>query len=100
MITLFKNPLDEITILERETLVPILMKLLDRTNQKNKFTGKRIIEFFTVQGYPISQIRLCKMISYIRIKNLMQPNVVIGSNNGYFLTADENILLMRCDHNS
>ena len=92
MITLFENITADLTELEKTYLVPGLIDLLQRTNVNNPFTGKRIIEYFTSQGYPISQARLCKMIAYTRVKNLMAPNSVIGGHRGYFICADEKII--------
>jgi hypothetical protein len=70
----------------------MLVTVLERTNETNRFTGRKIIEWFTGQGFPVSQIRLCKMINYLRVKNLLTPKVIIGAGNGYFLTSDPHII--------
>lgn len=88
MLTLFENIIQELTDIEKDRLAPMLIDILKRTTEKNRFTGRRIIEYFTAQGYPISQIRLCKLIQYIRVANLVAPYAVIGSGSGYFLTDD------------
>lgn len=92
MITLFENITEDITPLEKNTLVPMLKELLERTNAQNAFIGKRIINFFTGHGYPITSARLSKMIAYLRVKNLMAPNTIIGGRYGYFITADQSII--------
>lgn len=92
MLTLFKNITEELTDLEKEKLIPLMIELMQRTNETNRFIGKKIIQCFTGQGYPISQIRMCKMINYIRVKNLLSPKVLIGAGNGYFITEDINVI--------
>jgi hypothetical protein len=92
MITLFENITEDLTELEETSLVPMVTELLQRTSDNNSFTAKRMIKYFIGRGYPISQARVSKMIAYIRVKNLMSPNVVIGGRYGYFITADETII--------
>jgi hypothetical protein len=91
-LTLFRDITQELTDLERDTLVPMLINILRTTNETNRFTGRRIIQWFSSQGYPITQIRLCKMIAYIRLKNLLAPKALIGAGNGYFSTSDTDII--------
>ena len=97
MITLFHNVTHDLTPLEKDQLIPLLEKLLDHTNNKNRFSAKRIIAWYIGQGFPISKIRLCKMIAFLRISNAMAPNVIIGASNGYYLTGDPQIIQDQID---
>jgi hypothetical protein len=92
MLTLFENIIQELTDTEKDRLAPMLIDILKRTTANNRFTGRRIIEYFTAQGYPISQIRLCKLVQYIRVANLVAPLALIGSGSGYFLTDDPELV--------
>ena len=86
MITLFENITDDLTTLERETLVPMFIDLLKQSNESTRFTGKQIRTWFNSQSYNLTQIRLCKIVAYCRVRNLFSPFVLIGAGNGYFLT--------------
>jgi hypothetical protein len=94
-LTLFKNITTELTTLEKETLVPMLIDTLFSTHLKNRHTGRNICAWFKASGHNVSEIRLRKMINYIRVLNMQQGvecnlsgKVVIGAGNGYFVTDD------------
>lgn len=98
-LTLFKNITTELTDLEKETLVPMLIDTLSFTHEHNRFTGKRICSWFGACGHKVSEIRLRKMINYIRVLNIKQGvahnlgnAVVIGAGNGYFITGAPEII--------
>lgn len=98
MITLFENITEQLTELEKKTLVPALINLLKlHTNKDLRFTGRQLCGWFEKNGYQVSQIRLCKMTSYIRQLNLVAPMVLIGSGNGYFITGDVQIIQDQID---
>jgi hypothetical protein len=92
MLTLFENITEQLTDLEKQTLVPKLIELLRQTHEDKRISANKILEFFSAQGFPTSKIRLCKMIAFVRVKNLINPYVVIGAKNGYFLTIDPAVI--------
>lgn len=98
-LTLFQNITEELTPLEKDTLVPLLIDVLSSTHSGNRFTGKNICQYFRACNYSVSEARLRKMINYIRVLNVQQGKsfslnnkVVIGANNGYFITADPEVI--------
>lgn len=86
-LTLFTNITEELTTLEKEMLVPLLLDTLSVTHTGNRFKGKNICGWFKASGYDVSEARLRKMINYIRVTNKAWPKVLIGAGNGYFLTS-------------
>lgn len=92
MLTLFKNITQEMTILEKDTRVQMLIALLKDSHEQNRITGGQVCIWFKAQGHNVSEVRLRKMINYIRVKNMMAPAVVIGAGNGYFITTDTNLI--------
>lgn len=99
MLTLFQNITEELTLLEKQTLVPMLIDTLAFTNEHRRHTGANICNWFEASGYHVSGSRLRKMINYIRVLNIkkgVQCNlgnmVVIGASNGYFVTGKIEII--------
>jgi hypothetical protein len=93
MITLFDDHItDQLTDLEKSTLVPSLINMFQSSSTEKRVTGRRICEWFNSLGYPVSQQRLCKMISYIRQMNMTAPAVIVGTGSGYFLTSDPELV--------
>lgn len=99
MLTLFQNITEELTPLEKQTLVPMLIDTLAFTNEHRRHTGANICRWFEASGYHVSGSRLRKMINYIRVLNVKkgaQCNlgnmVVIGASNGYFVTSKIEII--------
>lgn len=87
-LTLFKNITQELTEHEKTVLVPMLMSTLANTHTGNRFTGRELCGWFGACGEAVSGVRLRKMVNYIRTMNLLQPYVLIGAGNGYFITQD------------
>ncbi len=88
MLTLFNNITEELTALEKDTRVEMLINILKQSNALNRITGNQLCVWFKAQGHDLSGVRLRKMINYIRVRNLVAPAVVIGAGNGYFITTD------------
>lgn len=86
MITLFENITQQLTKLEKETLVPLVLKALEISSESYKLKGWAITNYLHQCGYSVSEPRLRKMINYIRVTNMAKPKVVIGASSGYFLT--------------
>jgi len=85
--TLSENITKELTELEKDTLVPMLIDLISRTNVQNRLTSKKVIKWFISRGYYVSLTRLRKMIAYTRLMNIFLPKVLMAANNGYYLTG-------------
>ncbi|RYG33497.1 MAG: hypothetical protein EOO01_33155 [Chitinophagaceae bacterium] len=103
-LTLFQNITEELTQLEKETLVPMLVDTLSFTHSKNRHIGKHICAWFNASGHKVSEVRLRKMINYIRVLNVQQGvefnlggKVVIGAGNGYFVTDEIEIVKDQID---
>jgi len=103
-LTLFRNITDELTPLEKNTLVPALVDTLGLTSETRRYTGKMICSWFKAMGYLVPESRLRKMINYIRVLNIKQGivchlgnKVVIGAHNGYFITESEELVRDQID---
>jgi hypothetical protein len=91
-LTLFQNITTELTDLEKETLVPMLIDTLSTTHDEKRITGKNICGWFKASGYAVTEVRLRKCINYIRVLNLLNGKVLIGAGNGYYLTSDPHVV--------
>lgn len=87
MITLFTNITEQITELEKKTLVPLVLETLERYSPHTVTSGQ-LCHYLRSQGYDVSGPRIRKMVNYIRVTNAAAPSVLIGCSNGYFLTSD------------
>ncbi len=87
MLTLFTNITEQLTDLEKTTLAPQLIAVLQRYSPQ-RITGKQLCHHLRSLGYDVSEVRLRKMVNYIRVTNATAPQVLIGGGNGYFLSAD------------
>lgn len=87
-LTLFTNITEELTDFEKKTIVPLFLNTLSETHSGNRFKTKWICGWFRASGYRVTDIRLRKMVNYIRVTNKAWPKVLIGASNGYFLTGD------------
>lgn len=88
MLTLFTNITTDLTDLEKDKMVPMLLDTLSFTHEKNRITGKNLSRWFNASGHNVSEVRIRKMVNYIRVMNLARPKVLIDAGNGYFLTSD------------
>ncbi|MGQ0740196.1 MAG: hypothetical protein ACT4OJ_14185 [Bacteroidota bacterium] len=88
MLTLFTNITKELTDLEKDTLVPLILEQLEYTSAERCYTGRRLCQYLKGLNFPTSEIRVRKMVNYIRVTNAARPRVLIGSGRGYFLTRD------------
>lgn len=85
-LTLFTNITEQLTDLEKNTLVPMLIDALQPTNKETPMKGRWISGWFKASRYDVSEARIRKMVNYIRVTNAAKPKVLIGGGNGYFLT--------------
>jgi hypothetical protein len=96
-LTLFQNITTELTDLEKETLVPMLIDTLSTTHEEKRITGKNICGWFKASGYAVTEVRIRKMVNYLRVLNLMDGRVVIGAGNGYYVTSDPAVVQEQID---
>jgi hypothetical protein len=87
-LTLFKNITEELTDLEKGTLVPMLLNTLQVTHSGNRIKSRNLCGWFTASRYNVTDVRIRKMVNYIRVTNAAKPKVLIGASTGYFLTGD------------
>lgn len=92
MLTLFTNITEQLTDLEKNTLVPMLLDWLKITNAGVRMKSKWLCQCFHANNYDVSEVRIRKMVNYIRVINAAKPKVLIGAGNGYFLTNDIKIV--------
>jgi hypothetical protein len=85
-LTLFKNITSELTDYEKKTLVPMLLESLQNTHTCFRIKGRTLCEYFNACRIDVSDVRIRKMVNYIRVMNLASPKVLIGASTGYFLT--------------
>lgn len=88
-----KPLLPELTIEERDILLPILIQALKlKTNDMKHIKGRELVDWFRLKkdaiGYKraFNNQRLMKLINYIRAYGL---TALCASNDGYWITRDE-----------
>lgn len=83
------RPLNEY---ERGTLLPIIVKCLSKHVGKEKaITNSHMCEALIDNGYDIKEVRMRKIIHYIRDNWLI--GCLIASNRGYHVTKDRQEML-------
>lgn len=87
-LTLFKNITTELSELEKSTLAAMLVDTLKFTHSSNRITAKNLCGWFRACGYQVTEVRIRKMVNYIRVLNLTDGKVVMGASTGYYLTED------------
>lgn len=86
-ITLFTNITEQITDLEKNILVSLVLQTLEKYSPHTVTSGQ-LCHYLRSLGYDVSDPRIRKMVNYIRVTNAAAPSVLIGSSKGYFLTSD------------
>ena len=83
------RPLNEY---ERGTLLPIIVKCLSKhIGKEQAITNSRMCEALVDNGYDIKEIRMRKIIHYIRDNWLI--GCLIASSRGYHVTRDKQEML-------
>lgn len=88
MLTLFNNITEEVTELEKKTLVKLLLNVLRNAPHGKTTKGKELCGYLQGLGFSTTEVRVRKMVNYIRVTNAAKPMVLIGCSKGYFLTGD------------
>ena len=87
------RPLNEY---ERGTLLPIIVKCLSKhVGKEQAITNSHMCEALVDDGYDIKEIRMRKIIHYIRDNWLI--GCLIASNRGYHVTRDRQEMLEYID---
>lgn len=91
MIQGFEEQTAPLTEYERTTLLPMLVKCIERRKGADMaVTNTRIVKAFREHGYTLSEARVRKLVNHIRINGLV-PRLV-ASSRGYYVTDDMNEL--------
>jgi len=85
-LTLFNNITEDLTKHEKEKIVPAMLHIFEFTNENARVTNTQIRKYLVNFGFNTSDVRVRKMVNYIRQLNLCSPAVLIGASNGYFIT--------------
>ena len=73
-----------LTEYERETLLPIFVKCLQRKiGKENAITNKMMCNKMQEYGYKVGETRIRKLINHIRVNNLI--SCLVASGNGYYV---------------
>lgn len=87
-----KPLLAELTIEEKDVILPVLIKLFrTKTNDMVHLTSDRIVDWFVykkdVIGYKknFTKQRFMKLTNYIRVNGMLP---LISTNDGYFITRE------------
>ena len=87
MIEGFEDHTQPLTDYERDILLPVIVKGLNRkVGENNSITSKEIIRRLSGLGYKISGARLRKIVNHIRIKGLIK--CLMASSKGYWIESD------------
>ena len=84
MIEGYKYETAPLTEYEKETLLPIFIKCLQRKiGKENAITNKMMCYKLEEYGYKVSETRIRKLINFIRTNNLI--SCLVASGNGYYV---------------
>ena len=88
--------LSRLTVEEESLMMPLLIKILQKTDETKSLFGDRIVKFMNLKKDDIgfkasmSKTRLRKMINFIREHGILP---VISGSNGYYISTDKNVIL-------
>lgn len=87
MIKTFEDYTYELTDYESQTLLaPMVAGLKTKTGKENSITNKQICEAMKLRGYNISDARVRKIISFIRVQGII-PLLIANGKNGYYIAS-------------
>ena len=91
MIEGFTKQTEKLSDYEKEVLLPVMVKCLERkVGKENAVTNAYICVRMNEKGYEIGEARVRKIINHIRTKSLVPR--LMASSCGYYVTNDENEL--------
>jgi hypothetical protein len=87
MIHGFEDFTEELTEMEKDVLLPIIVTgLVRRFGKEMAVKNKDIIAGVLRRGYRTNEVRIRKIINYIRVKNLIPG--LLASQKGYYVSED------------
>lgn len=88
-ILLFEPETSKLSEYEMDELMPVIVKCLqNKVGKENAVSNRFMVEKMQEHGYDISEVRVRKIINYIRIHGLIEH--LMASNKGYYITEDKN----------
>lgn len=91
MITGFEEYTKDLTEYERDVLLPVLIKGLEKKIEvQNAIISKVAIAQLKAKGYKISGARWRKLMHVIRVSGMVKR--VVATSNGYYITNELNEL--------
>lgn len=73
---------------EKDVLLPVMAKCLERKHGKEKAITNRVMcEKMAESGYDIGETRVRKIINYIRVMDLVP--CLVATAKGYYVSEDE-----------
>lgn len=88
MIQFFSKQTAPLTEYERDTLLPIMVKCLERhVGRDAAITNSQMCEKMCAYGYQLNEVRTRKIINHIRINTLIPR--LIATGKGYYVSEDE-----------
>lgn len=79
-LTLFTNITEQLTELEQAKLVPLLLNALDTLPYGQRLTNKQLCHYLRSLNYQVSDVRIRKMVNYIRVMELVDDPWCLGNN--------------------
>lgn len=86
MLNNFERETHELTDYEKKLVNPIVNGLKTKIGVNNAITNKKMVAKMKDAGYKISEVRIRKIINYIRTKKLLLN--LISSSKGYWIEND------------
>ena len=94
-IVLFEPETVKLTEYELEKLVPVMVKCLqNKIGKDNAVSNRYMVEKMREHGYDITEIRVRKIINYIRTNGIIE--CLMASNRGYYITKDKSEMQKYC----
>ena len=88
MITFFTEQTAPLTEYERDTLLPIMARCLERhVGREAAITNAKMCDKMNAYGYELNEARTRKIINHIRINALV--SCLIATGKGYYVSEDE-----------
>lgn len=92
MIDGFEKETKDLTDYEKGVLLPLMIKgFMHHVGEENAVTNKLICEKMQAKGFDINEVRVRKIINFIRTNNLVPRLMATGK--GYYITNEPRELL-------
>tara|TARA_Y100001972_G_scaffold119207_1_gene160235 strand:+ start:786 stop:1157 length:372 start_codon:yes stop_codon:yes gene_type:complete len=89
MINGFEKHTHDLTEYEFKTLLPVLISgFRSKIGEDRSVTSDHIVNTLKTKGYKISNVRVRKLINYIRNNNLVP--FLVANSKGYYIETDIN----------